>query len=134
MFAAVMAVACGGALGSAARFLTVVIAQSLFGARFPIGTLVVNSVGSFLIGLFMGLFMDRLADVEYLRLFLVVGILGGYTTFFGGGNKDFIIVLLDSQGNLVHDSPTHGGWYDDICYSVNYTFDGSYIFVVLHIC
>ena len=78
-----MPVACGGALGSAARFLTVVIAQSLFGARFPIGTLVVNSVGSFLIGLFMGLFMDRLADVEYLRLFLVVGILGGYTTFSG---------------------------------------------------
>ena len=81
MFVPVIAVACGGALGAVARFLTIGISQFFFGARFPMGTLLVNGLGSFLIGLFMSLCMDRLADVEYLRLFIVVGFLGAYTTF-----------------------------------------------------
>jgi CrcB protein len=81
MFASIVAVACGGALGAVARFITVVISQYMFGERFPIGTLFVNCFGSFLIGLFMSLCMDRLADVEYWRLFVVVGFLGAYTTF-----------------------------------------------------
>ncbi len=81
MFASVIAVACGGALGATARLLTLTVAQFMFGQRFPIGTLMVNCLGSFLIGLFMSLCMDRLADVEYWRLFIVVGFLGAYTTF-----------------------------------------------------
>ena len=81
MFAPVIAVACGGALGAVVRFVTVVASQFVFGERFPIGTLLVNCLGSFLIGLFMSLYMDRLADVEYVRLFVVVGFLGAYTTF-----------------------------------------------------
>ena len=81
MLAQVIAVACGGALGAVARFITVVVSQFMFGERFPMGTLLVNCLGSFLIGLFMSLFMDRLAEVEYWRLFIVVGFLGAYTTF-----------------------------------------------------
>ena len=81
MVTSVIAVACGGALGSVARFLTIEIAQLLFGNRFPIGTLIVNCLGSLLIGVFMGLYMDRLANFEYWRLIIVVGFLGGYTTF-----------------------------------------------------
>ena len=81
MFLSIVAVACGGALGAVARFVSVVISQYMFGERFPMGTLFVNCVGSFLIGLFMSLCMDRLADVEYWRLFVVVGFLGAYTTF-----------------------------------------------------
>lgn len=81
MFASVIAVACGGALGAIARFVTVVGSQFMFGDRYPLGTLLVNCLGSFLIGLFMSLYMDRLADFEYWRLFVVVGFLGAYTTF-----------------------------------------------------
>lgn len=81
MFAPVLAVACGGALGAVARYMTVTASQFIFGARFPAGTLVVNCLGSFLIGLFMSFFMDRLLDAEYWRLFIVVGFLGAYTTF-----------------------------------------------------
>ena len=81
MVAPIIAVACGGALGAVARFATVMLSQFLFGARFPVGTLIVNCLGTFLIGLFMSLYMDRLADFEYWRLFIVVGFLGAYTTF-----------------------------------------------------
>jgi len=81
MLTAILAVASGGAIGALARFFTVLITQFFFGARFPLGTLVVNCLGSFLIGLFMSLYMDRLAEFEHLRLFVVVGFLGAYTTF-----------------------------------------------------
>lgn len=81
MFAPLVFVACGGALGALARFGTVELSQLLFGDHFPIGTLLVNCLGSLMIGLFMSLFMDRLLDVENWRLFIVVGFLGAYTTF-----------------------------------------------------
>ena len=81
MLSAILAVASGGAIGAVARFFTVFFTQFIFGDRFPIGTLFVNCLGSFLIGLFMSLYMDRLADIEHFRLFVVVGFLGAYTTF-----------------------------------------------------
>ena len=81
MYIPIIAVACGGAMGAMARFATVILVQVIFGDRFPAGTLFVNCLGSFLIGLFMSMYIDRLADVEYLRLFIVVGFLGAYTTF-----------------------------------------------------
>ncbi len=81
MLKSVIVVASGGAFGAVARFLTITATQLLFNGRFPLGTLLVNCLGSFLIGLFMSLYMERLADVEYWRLLIVVGFLGGYTTF-----------------------------------------------------
>jgi len=51
-----------------------------FGGTFPLGTLVINVTGSFLIGLVMTLFTERMLH-PYWRLALVVGFLGGYTTF-----------------------------------------------------
>jgi len=96
MFVPVIAVACGGALGAVARFATVMLSQFLFGARFPVGTLLVNCLGSFLIGLFMSLYMDRLADFEYWRLFIVVGFLGAYTTFSSFA-WDTWVLYLDGQ-------------------------------------
>ena len=52
-----------------------------FGGRFPLGTLVINVTGSFLIGLLMTLLTDRLDWNPNLRLLLVTGFLGGFTTF-----------------------------------------------------
>jgi CrcB protein len=58
---------------------TWVMARS--GGRFPLGTFLINVSGSFLIGLLMPLFSERLPPHPNWRLFLVVGVLGGYTTF-----------------------------------------------------
>lgn len=71
----------GGGMGSAARYLTALWAADRLGATFPWGTLAVNVIGSFAIGL-----LATLADEAGLigpdtRTFLVVGVLGGFTTF-----------------------------------------------------
>ena len=71
----------GGGCGSLARFLTGTAIMSRFGSRFPFGTLAVNLAGSFLIGFLMTLFTERLLPHPNWRLLLVVGFLGGYTTF-----------------------------------------------------
>jgi len=52
-----------------------------YGGRFPLGTFLINVSGSFLIGILMTLFTERLDPHPNWRLFSVVGILGGYTTF-----------------------------------------------------
>ena len=71
----------GGGIGSAARYLTGVWITERLGAAFPWGTLVVNVVGSFLIGLIATLADERDRLGPDLRLFLVGGVLGGFTTF-----------------------------------------------------
>lgn len=82
-----LAVASGGALGAMARFATIILTEALFGTSYPIGTFLVNSVGSFTAGLLMIIFVERFEFSEHwrhfvvLRHFLVVGFLGAYTTF-----------------------------------------------------
>ena len=70
----------GGGLGSLARYLAGAAVSRRFGTLFPLGTLAVNVTGSFLIGLLMTLLTERLPHPNW-RLLLVVGFLGGYTTF-----------------------------------------------------
>lgn len=77
----VTAVALGGALGSVARYLAGIAAGRLFGMSFPWGTLIINVTGSLLIGVFAGLFATRWDLSQPMRVFLTVGICGGYTTF-----------------------------------------------------
>src|SRR5260370_23295488 len=69
----------GGAIGSLARYLTASAVMSRFQGRFPLGTLIVNLTGCFLIGVLA----QKLEPYPAWRLFLIVGILGGYTTFSG---------------------------------------------------
>ena len=76
----VLLVALGGALGSVCRYLVGVGAGRLLGADFPFGTMIVNIVGSFVMGLFIELLAVRFDGSESLRLFVAVGILGGFTT------------------------------------------------------
>jgi CrcB protein len=71
---------CGGA-GSLARYLAGTAVTARYGSRFPWGTLVVNVTGSFLIGLVMTLITEKVAVSPNWRFALVVGFLGGYTTF-----------------------------------------------------
>jgi fluoride exporter len=71
----------GAGLGGLARYAAGSWIMARYGGRFPLGTFLINVTGSFLIGLLMTLFTERLAPHPNWRLFLVVGILGGYTTF-----------------------------------------------------
>ena len=71
----------GAAVGGALRYALSVAVTERFGGRFPLGTLVVNVSGCFLIGVLMTLLTERLDLHPNWRLLLVVGVLGGYTTF-----------------------------------------------------
>ncbi|MDE1174583.1 MAG: fluoride efflux transporter CrcB [Parvibaculaceae bacterium] len=77
----ILVVAAGGALGSVARYLVGVWSMRLFGIGFPWGTLAVNLVGAFVIGLVVELSALKLQLAPETRLFIVTGILGGFTTF-----------------------------------------------------
>ena len=71
----------GGGAGSLLRYVAGSAIMARFGSRFPWGTLAINVTGSFLIGVLMTLFTERYQPYSNLRLLLVVGFLGGYTTF-----------------------------------------------------
>ena len=64
-----------------ARYLAGVGSGKLFGFNFPWGTLIINVTGSFVIGLFVGLFAAKWDLSQAMRIILTVGICGGYTTF-----------------------------------------------------
>jgi CrcB protein len=75
-------VAVGGALGSVARFWLALGVAALTGPRYPWGTLLINVLGSFVIGLFGALPAGgRLALSPEVRIFVMVGLCGGFTTF-----------------------------------------------------
>ena len=71
----------GAGIGGALRHGVNVGAAKLFGFGFPFGTLIVNIVGSFAMGLLAGFFAYRAGIPQHVRLFLTTGILGGFTTF-----------------------------------------------------
>ena len=71
----------GGFLGAIARYTVALWVGQRWGRTFPLGTFVVNISGSFLISLLMSLFTERFMVSPQVRLFLVVGFIGAYTTF-----------------------------------------------------
>lgn len=71
----------GGFIGSIARYGVSKLNFSWQFHHIPMGTLVVNLVGSLLIGLFAGIFVHQVTYSENLKLFLITGICGGFTTF-----------------------------------------------------
>ena len=76
-----LAVAFGGALGAMGRFAVNSALMPIFGARFPLGTLVVNVAGSILVGFFYVLIIEREVLPAEWRNFVIVGFLGAFTTF-----------------------------------------------------
>ena len=71
----------GGAIGSGARYLVGTWAGQAWGAGFPWGTLAVNLSGSFLIAVIMVLGLQAEVIGQSLRIFLAVGVMGGFTTY-----------------------------------------------------
>ncbi len=74
-------VAAGGAAGAAMRYLVMIAAAHLWGITFPWGTLTVNVVGSFILGALVEVMALTWSVSEGVRAFLVVGMLGAFTTF-----------------------------------------------------
>lgn len=101
----------GGALGALSRYAASALSARLLGAGFPWGTLVVNVVGCFLIGIASGL-MERSAFPRNLWPLAVTGFLGGFTTFStfsidsvllfrdGATTKAIINMVLNGFGGL----------------------------------
>jgi fluoride exporter len=77
----VLLVAAGGAIGSVLRYLVATLALTWLGPAFPWGTLAVNLIGSFAIGVVQALAMEGLVLSEDARLFLSTGVMGGLTTY-----------------------------------------------------
>jgi len=81
MIKTMLLIGMGGFIGSVARYGTYLLALRFFGEGFPWGTLIANITGSLLIGVIYGV-VGKNADLnQQVVLFLVTGILGGYTTF-----------------------------------------------------
>ena len=82
----------GGFVGSALRFFTVRLVDSKLNTLFPFGTLTVNIVGSFFLGLIYMLVTRKAGLSEYPRLFLGVGFCGGFTTFSAFAMDNFNLI------------------------------------------
>jgi CrcB protein len=100
-------IALGGALGSVARYGCSSLAARWIGETFPWGTLIVNVTGSFVIGFFVGLTGPdgRVIVSPNARLFVTVGICGGYTTFSSFSLQTLNLIrdgdLMEAGGNVL---------------------------------
>jgi CrcB protein len=85
-------IAIGGALGSVARYLISTFVLRTTGTLFPLGTFVVNVIGCLAFGAIAGAASQRVQLAPALRLFLLTGILGGFTTFSSYAFESFTLV------------------------------------------
>ena len=74
-------VAIGGAIGSVLRYLIQMQCIEWFGTKFPYGTIIVNTIGSLLIGFLSIALLERFYIAVEFRIAIIVGLLGGFTTF-----------------------------------------------------
>ena len=77
----ILAIATGGAVGAVLRFSMSNGVYRILGRDFPYGTMTVNVLGSFIMGILFTLMVDRLAVSTELRSGILVGVLGAFTTF-----------------------------------------------------
>jgi fluoride exporter len=89
----------GGGMGAVARYWLSGLVYARFGTAFPYGTLVVNIVGCILIGFLMSLLEDRFLVYPSVRIFLTIGILGGFTTF---SSFSFETLTLFQDGQILY--------------------------------
>lgn len=77
----ILLIGAGGFLGAISRYYVSKGSTLVLGNRIPYGTLIVNVLGSFLLGLIFTLSVEKLAVSENMRFFIAVGFLGAFTTF-----------------------------------------------------
>lgn len=81
MIKTIILVGLGGAIGSVLRYLSGWFASKYFQGSFPISTLVINILGSLLIGVFIGILAKYYPENHPLKFLLIIGFCGGFTTF-----------------------------------------------------
>ena len=114
-------VAVGGALGAVSRYVVYVLAGLLLGTSFPYGTLIVNIVGSFVMGVLVEGMALAWTIPEQARLFLIVGILGAFTTF---STFSLDVAVLYERGRL---DLTAFYIVTSVVFSVSALFAGLYV-------
>ncbi|HMV10652.1 MAG TPA: fluoride efflux transporter CrcB [Cyclobacteriaceae bacterium] len=93
----VLFVGLGGAAGSMLRYLTNVITLKYYSANFPLATFIVNVAGCFIAGLIFGSITQETAEAQNLKVLLITGFCGGFTTFSAFALEN---VRLMNSGNL----------------------------------
>lgn len=94
----VLAIGVGGALGSILRYTLSTAAHRIVSTTFPIGTLVVNVLGSIAIGVLYVWLIERFGARPEMRAFLIVGVLGGFTTFSSFSLETVTLLMQASYG------------------------------------
>ena len=98
MFKTLMLIALGGSVGAVMRFLTQVTVYELAGRSFPYGTLVVNVVGSFLMGLLSIFLVEKFNLGAEWHMAILIGVLGSFTTF---STFSIETLVLFEQGDMI---------------------------------
>ena len=94
----VIAIAVGGAFGSVLRYGLSTWVHTLVGRSFPFGTLAVNVLGCLAMGILFVLLVERMGESAVWRAGLLIGVLGGFTTFSSFSIETFNLI---EQGSLV---------------------------------
>ena len=97
----ILAIGAGGAIGAVLRYLIYGLSFTVFSHDFPFGTMIVNIIGSFLMGILIAFFDLYWEPSPELKLFLMTGFLGALTTF---SNFSMDAVLLFEKGEWFYSS------------------------------
>ena len=109
MIARLALVGLGGMIGAIIRYGAGGLVHRLYAGRFPLGTLLINAAGCLAIGFLFTMAEDRGVMSAYARLFVFVGVLGGFTTFSSFGYETFTLwrdglasrALLNVAANMI---------------------------------
>ena len=101
MIKSILIVGCGSFIGGALRFLVSTLMKNESASSFPIGTLFVNILGCFLIGVIYGLFVRYSTTSHMLCLLLTTGFCGGFTTFSTFANESLQMLQAGNVGGFI---------------------------------
>lgn len=101
MIKSILIVGCGSFVGGALRYLISTLMKNESASSFPIGTLFVNILGCFLIGVIYGLFVRYSTTSHMLCLLLTTGFSGGFTTFSTFANESLQMLQAGNVGGFI---------------------------------
>jgi fluoride exporter len=101
-FSNLLVVGFGGFIGSILRFITVRALEVKLQSNFPYGTLLVNLLGSLLLGIIYSYTLKKIGYSENLRLFLGAGICGGFTTFSAFALENYLLLPQRTYLSIIY--------------------------------